>query len=118
MTPLALWSAVALVALTATACWAVLARETAVYVTSGLSFTAWAWLAITGGDVALVNVPGGPVWVRKSLASLQYIALAFAVISLVVFTMRLMGAYPSPDANATESRQSQTATNSSNSGTR
>lgn len=108
MTPLALWSAVALVALVATACWAVLARETAVYVTSGLSFTAWSWLAITGGDVALVNVPNGPLWVRQSLASLQFVALALAVISLVVFSMRLMGAYPSPQQNAAETEQSAT----------
>lgn len=106
MTPLALWSAVALVALVATALWAVLARQTAVYVTSGLSFTAWSWLAITGGDVALVNVPGGPLWVRESLAGLQYVALALAVISLVVFVLRLFGAYPSPEENAAETEQS------------
>ncbi len=118
MTPLALWSAVALVALTATAFWAVLARETAVYVTSGLSFTAWAWLAITGGDVALVNVPGGPVWVRESLASLQFIALAFAVISLVVFSLRLLGAYPSPGANTAETSPSQSTKPTSKSNAR
>lgn len=107
MTPLALWSAVALVALVATVLWAVLARETAVYVTSGLSFTTWSWLAITGGDVALVN-GGDLVWMRQSLASLQFVALAMAVISLVVFSIRLMGAYPSPSENAAESNESAT----------
>lgn len=112
MTPLALWAAVGLVALTSTALWAILARRTGVYVTSGLSFTSWAWLAITGGDVALVNVPNGPLWVRESVASLQYVALALAVISLVVFSMRLMGAYPSPQDNAAEAEDQQTTTSS------
>ena len=105
MTPLALWSAVGVVALTSTALWAILARKTGVYVTSGLSFTAWSWLAITGGDTALVTTPGGPLWMRETIASLQFVALAFAVISLVVFSMRLMGAYPSPAENAAESEQ-------------
>jgi len=102
MTPLALWAAVALVALSSTALWAILARETGVYVTSGLSFTAWSWVAIVGGDVALVVADGDPVWVRESVASLQFVALALAVISLVVLIMRLMGAYPSPASNAAE----------------
>lgn len=101
MTPLALWAAIALVALSATACWALVARQTAVYVTSGLSFTAYSWLALTGGDTALV-MAGGPTWVRQSVASLQYVALALALISLVVFVLRLFGAYPSPTANAAE----------------
>ncbi len=105
MTPLALWAAVGLVALACTALWAILARETGVYVTSGISFVAWAWVAIVGGDVALV-VSGDPVWVRQSAASIQFVALALAVISLVVFTMRLMGAYPSPQANAAENESS------------
>jgi len=113
MTPLALWAAVAAVALTATAFWALLARKTGVYVTSGISFTAWSWLAIVGGDVALVNVPGGPMWVRESVASLQFIALALAVISLVVFSMRLMGAYPSPQENTAETQSPNTSTNTS-----
>lgn len=105
MTPLALWAAVGLVALVATALWAVLARQTAVYVTSGISFTAWSWLAIVGGDVALVN-GGDLIWVRETTASLQFVALALALISLVVVTMRLMGAYPSPAANAAETDES------------
>ncbi|MFB6201305.1 MAG: hypothetical protein ABEI98_04770 [Halorhabdus sp.] len=100
MTPLALWAAVALVALVATACWAILARETAVYVTSGLSFTAWAWLALVGGDVAMLS-PSGLHWVRV-ISSLQFTALALAIISLVVFALRLLGAYPSPQQNAAE----------------
>ena len=107
MTPLALWSAVALVALAATVLWAVLARTTAVYVSSGISFTAWSWLAIVGGDVALAN-GGDPIWMRQSLASLQFICLAMAIISLVVFIMRLMGAYPSPAENAAETEDSAT----------
>jgi hypothetical protein len=102
MTPLALWAAVALVALVATSMWAVLARETAVFVTSGLSFVAWSWLAIVGGDVALVN-GGDPIWMRESLASLQFVALAFAIISLLVLSLRLFGSSPSPDRNAAES---------------
>lgn len=104
MTPLALWAAVALVALVATACWAILARKTGVYVTSGLSFTAWSWLAITGGDTALVAVSAGgsPIWVRDTVASLQWVCLALAIISLVVFSLRLLGAYPSPAENAAE----------------
>jgi len=102
MTPLALWAAVAVVALVSTAFWAILARETGVYVTSGISFTAWSWLAITGGDTALVGVGGEPLWVRESVASLQFIALALAIISLVVFITRLLGAYPSPQENAAE----------------
>jgi len=101
MTPLALWAAVALVALVATACWAILARETAVYVTSGLSFTAWSWLAIVGGDVAMLTADGLH-WVRV-VSSLQFTALALAIISLVVFALRLFGAYPSPQQNAAES---------------
>jgi hypothetical protein len=104
VTPLALWAAVALVALIATACWAILARETAVYVTSGLSFTAWSWLAITGGDVGMF-VAGGREWIRV-LASLQFTALALAIISLVVFSLRLLGAYPTPQQNAAESTDS------------
>lgn len=109
MTPLALWAAVGLVALVATACWAIVARQTAVYVTSGLSFVAWAWLAITGGDTALVN-GGDPIWLRETVASLQFVALALAVVSLVVFAMRLMGAYPSPQDNAAETEQSANST--------
>lgn len=102
MTPLALWAAVAVVALVATAFWAILARQTGVYVTSGLSFTAWSWLAITGGDTALVLRAGEPLWVRETVASLQFVALALAIISLVVFALRLMGAYPSPQENSAE----------------
>jgi hypothetical protein len=105
VTPLALWAAVALVALVATAMWAILARQTGVYVTSGVSYTAWSWLALTGGDTALVN-GGDPIWVRETVASLQFVALALAIISLVVFAMRLMGAYPSPKDNAAETEQS------------
>jgi len=105
MTPLALWAAVALVALVATALWAILARETGVYVTSGLSFTAWSWLAITGGDVAMF-VGGEPVYVRETIASLQFVCLALAFISLIVFVMRTFGAYPSPQTNAAESEDS------------
>jgi TRAP-type mannitol/chloroaromatic compound transport system permease small subunit len=105
VTPLALWAAVALVALVATAMWAILARQTGVYVTSGVSYTAWSWLALTGGDTALVN-GGDPIWVRETVASLQFVALALAIISLVVFAMRLMGAYPSPQDNAAETEQS------------
>lgn len=101
MTPLALWAAVALVALSATACYAILARKKAVYVTSGLAFTAWSWLAITGGDTALVT-RDGLLWVRQSVASLQFVCLAMAIISLVVFSLRLMGTYPSPTENAAE----------------
>lgn len=108
MTPLALWSAVALVALVATALWAILARETAVYVTSGLSFTAWSWLAIVGGDVALVSRGGELIWMRETVASLQFVAIALAIISLVVFSLRLFGAYPSPQTNAAETDQSPT----------
>lgn len=105
MTPLALWAAVGLIALVATALWAILARQTGVYVTSGLSFTAWSWLGITGGDVGMLTA-GGHVWVRQTTASLQFVAVALAIISLVVFTMRLMGAYPTPQNNAAESEQS------------
>jgi len=101
VTPLALWAAVALVALVATACWAILARQTAVYVTSGLSWVAWSWLSLTGGDVALL-VDGSPLWMRETLSSLQFTALAMAIISLVVFSLRLFGAYPSPQDNAAE----------------
>jgi hypothetical protein len=105
VTPLALWAAVALVALVATAMWAFMARQTGVYISSGLAFTAWSWLAITGGDTALV-VAGSPMWtVRETVASLQFVAVAMAVISLVVFVMRLLGAYPSPQDNAAESEQ-------------
>lgn len=107
MTPLALWAAVALVALVATACWAILARETAVYVSSGLSFTAWAWLAIAGGDVGMWTATGQQ-WIRVT-ASLQFTALALAIISLVVFSLRLLGAYPSPQQNAAESTDSTTS---------
>lgn len=101
VTPFALWAAIAMVALATTASWALLFRETAIYVTSGLSFTAWSWLSLTGGDVAVVT-ESGVVWVRSSTASLQFVCLALAVISLVVFVMRLMGAYPSPQTNAAE----------------
>lgn len=109
MTPLALWAAVGVVALVATAMWAILARETGVYVTTGISFTAWSWLALTGGDTALVFASADPIWVRRAVASLQFLATALAVISLVALTARLMGAYPSPQQNAAETEQSKTA---------
>jgi hypothetical protein len=102
MTPLALWAAVAVVALLATASWALVARQTAVYVTSGLSFTSWSWLALTGGDVAMITRTGATVWIRQSTASIQFVALALAIISLVVFSLRLLGAFPSPTENAAE----------------
>ena len=105
MTPLALWAAVAVVALVATSFWGFLARETGVYISAGISWTAWAWIAITGGDVALAN-SGNPIWVRETTASIQFIAIAMAVISLVVVVMRLLGAYPSPTQNAAESEGS------------
>ena len=101
MTPSAWYAAVGLVALISTSLWAILARKTGVYVSAGLSWTAWSWLAIVGGDVAMVN-RGDPVWIREMTASIQWIALAMAVISLVVIAMRLMGAYPSPQNNAAE----------------
>ena len=104
MTPLWLWVAVATVALISTATWAVLARQTGVYVTSGLSFTAWAWCAIVGGDTAMVatGTETALLWMRQTAASLQYVMLALAIISLVVFSLRLLGAYPSPRDNAAE----------------
>ena len=104
MTPLGLWVAVATVALIATSMWAILARQTGVYVSSGLSFTAWGWCAIVGGDTALVATGTTTTifWLRQTAASLQYVMLALALISLVVFSLRLMGAYPSPRDNAAE----------------
>ena len=105
MTPLALWAAVAVVALVATSFWGFLARETGVYISAGISWTTWSWLAIVGGDVALANA-GDPIWMHETVASLQYIAIAMAVISLVVVVMRLLGAYPSPTQNAAESEGS------------
>lgn len=107
LTPLALWAAVALVALVATAFWGFLARETGVYVSSGLSFVAWSWLSLTGGDTALVTADG-PIWMRETVGSLQFTALALAVISLVVFSLRLLGAYPTPSTNAAETDGSET----------
>jgi len=101
VTPAAIWAAVVLVGLTSTLLWAILARQTGVYVTSGLSFTAWGWVAIVGGDVALAN-GGDPIWIRTTTASLQFVAVALAVISLIVFSLRLLGSYPSPSSNAAE----------------
>jgi len=109
MTPLALWAAVAAVALVSTLLWAFLARETGVYVSAGVSWTTWSWLAITGGDTAML-VAGDPVYVRETVASLQFVAIAMAVISLVVIVMRLFGAYPSAQNNAAESEDSARAT--------
>lgn len=106
MTPLAMFFAVAAVTLVATAMWAILSRETAVYVTSGLSFVGYSWLAIVGADVGMVSPTGEIVWMRTTLASLQFIALAMAIVSLVVFSLRLFGAYPSPTQNAAEDEQS------------
>lgn len=113
MTPLALWAAVALVALVSTALWGIAARQTGVYVTSGVSFVAWGWVSLVGGDVALANA-GDPIWVRESAASIQWIALALAVISLVVFITRMMGAYPSPQTNAAEAEDQQATTSTTN----
>lgn len=110
MTPLLLWLAVAAVALLATASWGLVARETGVYLTSALSFTAYGWLALTGGDVAMVTMDGSTVWIRGPLASLQFVALALSVISLVVLSLRLLGAYPSPQNNAAESTDSSDTT--------
>lgn len=109
MTPLALWAAVGLIALVSTTFWAVLARETGIYVTSGLSFATWSWLALAGGDTAMILNSGELVWVRDTVASLQYVCLALAFISLVVFALRLMGAYPSPNQNAAETKTAKTA---------
>lgn len=113
MTPLAIYAGIAVVAFLTTASWSILARKTAVYVTSGLSFTAWAWLAIVGGDVAMIIETGERIWLRETVASLQWVALALAVISLVVFIMRLMGAYPSPQNNAAEEQSDSRATTNS-----
>lgn len=113
MTPSAWYAAVGLVALISTAMWAILARETGVYVSAGVSFTAWGWLAIVGGDVALANPGGAPIWIRQTTASVQFIALAMAVISIVVIAMRLMGAYPSPNNNAAEEESSNNQSSSS-----
>lgn len=112
MTPLAMYFAVAVVTLSATAMWAILARETAVYITSGLSFVGFSWLAIVGADVAMLSPTGELVWMRTTLASIQFIALAMAVVSLVVFGLRLFGAYPSPNQNAAEDEQSANRTTS------
>lgn len=105
MTPLALYFAVAIVTLVATASWAILAQQRAVYLTSGLSFVGYAWLALVGADVAIVTTTGDPVWLRETLASVQYVALALSIVSLLVFTLRLLGAYPSPQENAAENEQ-------------
>lgn len=106
MTPLALYFAVAAVTLIATSAWALLARKRAVYLTSGISFVGYAWLSLVGADVALVTRSGAVVWLRETLVSVQYVALALAIISLLVFTLRLLGAYPSPSDNAAEDEQS------------
>ena len=112
MTPLAMYFAVGVVTLVATAMWSILARETAVYVTSGLSFVGFSWLAIVGGDVGMLSPTGDIVWMRTTLASIQFIALAMAIVSLVVFSLRLLGAYPSPNQNAAEDEQSADRTTS------
>lgn len=101
MTPLVLAFAVATVALVSTLLWAIAARQTAVYVTSGMSFVSWSWLGIVGSDVALVTETQ-TIWLRPSMASIQFIAVAMAIVSLVVFSLRLFGAYPSPSTNAAE----------------
>jgi len=96
VTPLALYFGVAVVTLIATSAWAILFQERAVYLSSGISFVGYAWLALVGADVALVTTGGDPVWLRETLASVQYVALALAIVSLLVFTLRLLDAYPSP----------------------
>lgn len=108
MTPLTIWFAVGAVVLIATALWAIAARQTAVYITSAISFVGWSWLSLTAGDVALITDTGATVWVRQSLAPIQFVAVSMAVISLVVFVMRLMGAYPSPEQNAAADDQKST----------
>lgn len=105
MTPLALYFAVAVVTLTATACWALLAQKRAVYLTSGLSFVGYAWLSLVGADVAMITTSGDRVWLRETLASVQWVALALAIVSLLVFVLRLLGSYPSPDENAADEEQ-------------
>jgi hypothetical protein len=105
MTPLSVAFAVGTVALVSTAMWAILARETAVYVTSGLSFVGFSWLAIVGADVAMVT-ESQTIWLRTTFASLQLVGLALAIVSLVVFVLRLFGAYPSPETNAADNEQS------------
>jgi hypothetical protein len=107
-----MYFAVAVVTLSATAMWAILARETAVYVTSGLSFVGFSWLALVGADVGMLSPTGEIVWMRTTLASIQFIALAMAIVSLVVFWLRLFGAYPSPNQNAAEDEQSTDRTTS------
>jgi len=100
MTPLTLWLAVGSVTLIATSLWAIMARETGVFVTSGLSYTGYSWLALTGGDVAMMSISGTTTYIRDGIPPLQFVATAMAIVSLLVFTMRLFGAYPSPTNNA------------------
>lgn len=102
MTPLVLFFAVGAVALVATLLWAVVARQTAVYISSGISFVSWSWISLVGSDVALVTETQ-TIWLRPSMASIQFVAVAMAIVSLVVFSLRLFGAYPSPSQNAAES---------------
>lgn len=101
MTPFALWISVVAVGLITTAMWAILARKTGVFVTSGLSIVAYSWAAVVGGDVAMLTT-SGPVYLRDGLPALQFALTALAVISLVVFGLRVFGAYPSATNNAAE----------------
>lgn len=110
MTPLILWLGAVTIAFVSTGFWAIFARKTGVFVTSGLSFTAFSWAAIVGGDVAMLTQTGQPVYLRDGLPALQFALTALAVISLVVFALRVFGAYPSPTNNAAE-HESQETTN-------
>jgi len=110
MIPLSLWTAVVAVGLFATLLWAVAARKTGVFVTSGLSFVCYSWAAVVGGDVAIISNTGELQYITDGLPALQFALTALSIISLVVFGLRVFGAYPSPTNNAAE-HESQTDTN-------
>ena len=110
MIPFALWAAVLAVGLATTALWAILARKTGVFVTSGISFVSYSWAAVVGGDVAMLTQTGDVVYLRDGLPALQFALTALAIISLVVFGLRVFGAYPSPTNNAAEHESGSTDT--------
>jgi hypothetical protein len=89
-TPLLLWGLLVALATGATVLWAFV-RDTNVYLTSGTAFLCWSVAAILAGDL-VVGI--GDQAVAVQAASVQYVSLFLALVSVVVFMLRHFSAYP------------------------
>jgi len=89
------WFALAGFATLLTAMWLVIQPRERVYLTSGLSFISWSTAAVAAPSLRRRTLDGTAV--NVGAPTLQYIAAALALVSLLVFALYYFELYPADD---------------------